>query len=646
MTPYGCGRSIRNLRPKRMLTTSIRRIVVARWQPIALLLILLSFGMRAYRLGDVPIWGDEGFTFTLASRGYPELAEKILEMGEPQPVGSYFLQKAWLDLGGRTEFNLRMLNVAFGVLAVALAWAVARHLTGSRLAAFAAALLIATNPFGIDHSREYRSYAMAACLCLASIAALLAFARAPTWRTVAAVVLTEWWAIQAHYVAAFFVAALGIAGLVWWALARAAPPRIAWRPAPSPGRWILAQFAVAALTLPWLALARGTASTYGGTGRGQVSLWTIAGEELALFTSADLVSEIGPVLLIAGVVAAVLGAVALWRAQPSRRGQALALSLSIAIPLLGVWAAAMVKPVFHARYLIVIWPSFALLASAGVAARSRVQRSAARAAVLVLALASLAGGFRFLANLNFDNLWRPLISAFEVRSKELPDRFVILTIPWPDPAFWYYYRKENATVLPGPIRTFEGISGQMQGFSDRRIRRVLTHSAIPNWWDTAYLANDFDPAPYTRVDAYVLNGHPIYVFERVFADRLAPLDLRFANGVQVRGVELLTDTQHTALGLELALSGTPRLTGSEKSFLHIVDPSAPNRIVAQVDLPLIEQDLRVPALLRGIPLPDTLRQGVYEIWYGLYDPATPGAPRIRTADGNDRVLLGRVDLGR
>lgn len=617
-------------------------------QPItalALGLLLLALGLRVFQLGGPQFTGDEGFTFELASRPYPDLAREILRLGEPQPIGSFILEKAWLDLGGATEFNLRMLNVSFGVVAVALGWSLGRRLTRTRRAAFVAALLLATNPFGLEHSREYRTYAIALCMSLACLAALATFARRPSGPAVVAVVGCEWAAIQAHYVSAFVVAALSAAVLAWWLLARRGGR--AWSRPPHLPRWLLAQAIVATLTLPWLLLARGVAASYPGTGKGLLSLPAVVGEEMALFTGGDVLTSWTAALISIGIMAMALGWLTLWLGPQPGKIAALALGLGFFLPLLAVWVATWIRPVFHARYLIVIWPFFALLAGAAATLRPRGPRVLGLVASGVLCFASVAGGAQYLAGLDLINTWRPLVAAFQDRVRDLPETSVLVTVPWPDPAFGYYYGQvRNVTLLPAAPKTPESVRAQMRSFADRRIRRVLVHSAPGGWWDTANLASTLQPAPYNRIDSVYAQERRIDVFEYVFADRLSELDETFVNGVRVRGVEFLTDTQHSALGLELALSGTPRLTGSEKSFLHIVDPSAPNVIVAQVDLPLIEQDLRVPALLRGIPLPDTLRRGTYEIWFGLYDPAAPGAPRIRTTDGNDRVLLGRVDLGR
>ena len=351
--------------PGRMFSGALGMAPGAQARFLCLLVALIAFGMRVYRLGDVSLGGDEGFTYSLASRDYPGLLAEIIRLGEPQPAASFVLEKAWLDLGGRSEFNLRMLNVSFGVVAVALAYALGLKLTRSRAAAIVAAILVATNPFGLDHSREYRTYAILACLALACLAALLAYARTPSKITFLGLVVCEWAVIQAHYVAGFLVAALSLAVLAWWLSARIPSLRPGMPRPPNLGGWVLAQMVVAALTLPWLILASGTATTYGGTGSGKLSLWTVIGAEMALFTGADALTEVGPAVMILGGLAFLAGGVVLWRSSGRGKAGLITLCISIAVPLLAVWAVSWIKPVFHPRYLIVIWPIFALAAAAG-----------------------------------------------------------------------------------------------------------------------------------------------------------------------------------------------------------------------------------------------------------------------------------------
>jgi hypothetical protein len=646
MNPEILASPSNNEAPARWFSSEFWTRPEARGRLLCLLIVLVAFGMRVYRLGDVALSGDEGFTHILASRDYAGLLSEIIRLGEPQPAGSFLLQKAWLDLGGRSEFNLRMLSVGFGVIAVALAYALTRKLTRSQAAAAVAAILVATNPFGLNHSREYRTYAMLACLSLACLAAFFNVARAPSRAGFVALVACEWAVIQAHYVAGFFVAGLNLAVLLWWLATRVRPLRFSMPRPPDLKGWALAQVGVVALTLPWLILARSTAESFGGTGARDMTLWNVIGAEMMLFTGQHVLTDLGMGLLLLGYLAFFAGAAALWQSSGRGRAGLLSLGVSITLPLLAVWAISWIRPIFHPRYLIVIWPLFAIIAGAGAAGRGRLRRAAGTAIAVALAAASIAGGMAYLARLDFLNPWLPLVAGFKMRNTDLPPSAIQLTIPLPDPAFGYYYPGDNVTVLPGSDRTQVGVSAQLQGFAASRIRRILTHSIVDGWWDRSNLAARFEPAPYSSVETYYFESRRFDVYERVFADRLTPLDIGFANGVRVTGVEVLTDTRWTALGLEIAFGGVAPLQGTEKVFLHVVDPAEPGRIVAQVDWPLAASHLTAAAILRGMPLPDNLARRSYDIWIGLYDPTLPGAQRIPTTSGADKALVGRLVLGR
>ena len=148
--------------------------------------------------------------------------------------------------------------------------------------------------------------------------------------------------------------AVNVAVLIWHLLARRdtaieKPPPLL--------HWLLLQALILALTAPWLILVRGTTNTYPGTGRGQLSLGTVFFEALALFTRGDINADWASLAVVVGGLAMVLGLVVLWMGQQRRSTLFATLMLcAFGLPLLTVWALTWVKPIFHPRYLIVIWP--------------------------------------------------------------------------------------------------------------------------------------------------------------------------------------------------------------------------------------------------------------------------------------------------
>ena len=67
---------------------------------VLLAVILIGFALRLFRLAFRELRGDEsfGYFFSLPSLG--EIVARTLALQEPHPVGSYFLQHAWLQVAG------------------------------------------------------------------------------------------------------------------------------------------------------------------------------------------------------------------------------------------------------------------------------------------------------------------------------------------------------------------------------------------------------------------------------------------------------------------------------------------------------------------------------------------------------------------
>ena len=86
----------------------------------------------------------------------------------------YWLLHLWIRLTGSSEFAIRSLSVFAGLVTAALVWSLTLRLSGRKIAAALALLLITLSPFHIHWSQETRMYALAAMF-----AALAAYA---CWR--------------------------------------------------------------------------------------------------------------------------------------------------------------------------------------------------------------------------------------------------------------------------------------------------------------------------------------------------------------------------------------------------------------------------------------------------------------------------------
>ncbi len=137
-----------------------------------LVIFLLGLALRLYRLGADSLWYDETVSVALAGSPLPELLRHTA--GDIHPPGYYILLRGWLLLTGYPtghadprgiglEFAAGFFSLFFGVLLIALVYALARRVAGSRVALLAAALT-AFSPYNIWYSQEVRMYTLGAAL--------------------------------------------------------------------------------------------------------------------------------------------------------------------------------------------------------------------------------------------------------------------------------------------------------------------------------------------------------------------------------------------------------------------------------------------------------------------------------------------------
>ena len=128
---------------------------------VLLIILLLSFALRVYRLDAQSLWYDEAVTAQVAAKGIAELTRWTAE--DIQPPLYYYAVAGWTRLAGRSEWALRFPSAFFGVLTVALLWVAARRLLGGeagRWAAGIAAWLAATSPLYVYYAQEARMYTL------------------------------------------------------------------------------------------------------------------------------------------------------------------------------------------------------------------------------------------------------------------------------------------------------------------------------------------------------------------------------------------------------------------------------------------------------------------------------------------------------
>ncbi len=129
-----------------------------------LLLVVGAALIRFINLGSDVFWYDEAFTAWIARLSLSQLAGAV--RGDVHPPIFYFLEWVIAHLFGSTEFTLRFLSAVFGVVAVLLAYWLAKVLGFSRRAQFFAAGCVLLLPGALYYSQEARAYSLLSCAAL------------------------------------------------------------------------------------------------------------------------------------------------------------------------------------------------------------------------------------------------------------------------------------------------------------------------------------------------------------------------------------------------------------------------------------------------------------------------------------------------
>jgi 4-amino-4-deoxy-L-arabinose transferase-like glycosyltransferase len=484
--------------------SSTNRLSQLKIRPAYWLLFLtgLGFGLRVQGLDFQPLWGDEGWSFYLASQPLGQLLN--LTALDIHPPLYYILLKSWLFLTGPGAEEARFLSVIAGTLLIPVV-----GLLGQRwfngLAGIMGAAVTALAPLAIYYAQEVRMYgwvtllgAMSVYFCLKNEALEQA---QPARRPVQlAYLLSATAALYTHYYAIFILLFQGLYLLLVHRRAFF--------------RHYFSLFLVSGmLYLPWVIYTGARLINYIENKRnveGYLPLNPIrfVSDHLVTFSLGHLSAELQPyagwsTLLFVLIAALGVLVMLLWRSSGSQTGvwepektpkekrkPFLLLYLYLAVPLFLGYLINQFYPFtprFYERTLLLAAPAYWLLLGVGLTWLAMRQRLLAGAITLLMLLLLGVSLFSFYGiNRYPDEDYRPLLR--DIAARATPEDTLLASYQW-QMGFYQAYLpspRPHLFIAPGWGKDWAADAG---GHS-RLIEDLETIFArSPRLWFPAYQAS-------------------------------------------------------------------------------------------------------------------------------------------------------------
>jgi 4-amino-4-deoxy-L-arabinose transferase-like glycosyltransferase len=610
-------------------------------------LLLLAFALRCIALDYQELRGDEAFGYFFSLPKLGDIVARTLELSEPHPVASYWLQHLWLEVAGHSEFALRFLGVCWSVAAVALMLPLASHLSLPRSTGIIAAALMAISPYVIWHAQDARMYSMSLCLTLASTLLALRWWKSTTrsrqlWSALAYLLVT-WLALHTHYFALYVVVAQQIAISGWAIASREWRKLVAWW-----GTGLL----LLLLWSPWLLLTWPILRDYGGNGDSPHLVDAML-RALSVYVVGETASpSIQPWWAALALAAVALGLLALWQREgKTGRGAAWFLLIYAFVPLIATWLSALNRPIFNERYLVAALPPVYLLMACAISRYPFVHSqnwtvwlgSVGLIGVLVAMALGLTRHY-FDPQYSKTRGWRELAFTLETRTAGVDPMSVRLVQNYPDPTLWYYYQGDvpHLVLPPAPLdrnRSQEEVENMVAA----QIERVLLIEQPAESWDPGAIAKDALNAAYTLAGSETVARWPVSIWLRLPTE-LDPVQVAYEGGLQLTGARI-TPTRVPSGGMvEVYLRWHgPEASVADEEAVSVQLLNAAGELVAQSDRPLGMASATTASVASYVILvPATLAEGEYQVVVVVYDPSQSATPRRLTTQGTDVFQLGTV----
>jgi mannosyltransferase len=394
-------------------------------------LLLLAFALRVYDLAGTEFWFDEALTANVAALGWRGILAYLSSAPFEHPPLYFLSLYPWQRFLGASEFAFRVYSAFWGVLFIAVLYALVRRLANSRLALLAATVAV-FSPFLVAYSREARMYSLLPCLAAVTVllfVTALNRPRQPAWWLAYVVLLAG--GVATHY----FFAWIWLANSLFLALLGLEKRRVSpW----AVGAHVLAPLAV----LVWLLAAPGLRISLVRVWQGEMAFGLAY--KMAKVMPTLVVSELegGQIPLQAHLLAAGGWLLALLGAWTARKENLIPapflrlLLLLLVVPLAGSFLVPYSVVGRHLGYLLVPLSVFWALGLVALSRRGTVWLAGG----LVLFLLFTSYGLLAQYNAGSDRSFGHALAYIDERAQA--GDTIILTQPSQRPLESYYNRRQ------------------------------------------------------------------------------------------------------------------------------------------------------------------------------------------------------------
>jgi 4-amino-4-deoxy-L-arabinose transferase-like glycosyltransferase len=470
----------------------------ARFAPA--LILLLAFILRIANLTGESLWRDEVDSVRFAFEPLSAILANFISNGFNGPL-YHLLLRGWFGLAGISDFSLRYFSLVFGVLLVALVYALGTRLFGRR-AGLAAMWFSAIAPVLVWYAGEGKMYSLQPALLTLALYALVRSVecrmgngewgmpsdiphspfRIPHWLWWLVFILTTSFSFYIQLLSPIFLLVAVVFFFAMW-------PQ-------SKRHWRGGLIALALLTLPYLPLALWQLPTFirgGDVGHAFVPLnqmaqilltnWSLGLDPRAPLLNlqgGDVLTSLARTLLMGfAMVLALVGV--LSRRAGEGWGMRIAVLAWLIAPAVVLYIVSTRFPLFQPRYLLWSSPALFLLMGLGVARLSdeaRVGRVASTLALIIVSAVSLSGVLS-----QWVNPIRPDLrgAAAYLVSNMQPGDAVVFQIPYGRHSFTYYADRlgkplDPSRIIEAPFTNY--------GMDEAQVAAELTSvsAGVPRVW--------------------------------------------------------------------------------------------------------------------------------------------------------------------